>query len=146
MSAATGAAFAWSADPAQEQPGDGAYDDLTDGAYGAIRVVEVAVEGTDGEVYVRREPEGHVEVQWFCGDKREFTDEQLHTAIGGLDALGDHPGIWMKADALGGSIAVMIEDGMLYAATSPRGWGPGEAEEHDNAVPWGALRMALLDA
>lgn len=133
-------AHAWGAAGAEPE----VVEDESDGS--PIRVVEVAVEGTDGEIHVRREAE-HVVVTWFCGDTRSFTEEQLDTAVGGLDALASHPGMWLKVDTHGDEVktAVMIEDGMLYGATGPREWSPGDAAEEDNGVPWEALRTALMD-
>jgi hypothetical protein len=107
----------------------------------SIRIVERAVDSPDGRtVGVRRAIfSSEIIVKWLCGDKREFSAQDLQDTIDYLDLLKEYPGVWLAhQDSSGHRFMARIVDGMLEADTTAFGDGA--------SVSWDDLKTALHKA
>lgn len=92
------------------------------------RVIDV---DGDQSIGVRAEDYG-VTVTWFCGDKRRFSEDDLHQIIEDLELLSEFPDVWLDArDSDGSRFMAQVIDGELYA---------NDHAAQGSCVPWKELK------
>lgn len=101
-----------------------------------VFVREIGVESDAGDVLVSRADEGLVKVTFPCGESRTLSYENAQTIITALNALRDHPDVWLTfKDEYGETFAAQIESGDLVVGDAPV---TGSAR-----VPWRDLRKGV---
>jgi len=98
-------------------------------------VVEVAVHGDGGDVFVRREPE-EVWLKWLQGLAFRFKPEDLSDTIYYIDEFGTRSWVQLR-DSFGDGFVAHVESNVLYIASDPA--------DPDSLVgiPWEHLQESL---
>lgn len=101
-------------------------------------VVEVAIHGDGGDVFVRREPE-EVWLKWLHGMAFRFKPEDLNDALYYIDEFGTRS--WVQlSDSFGDGFVALVESNVLYINSDP---APTDNLE---GIPWEHLQGALEEA